>query len=106
MNLTISLDEHIIKMARVRAIQDGVSLSAKVRELLDRYSRGQLDSASAPIDFATLAVQASVTNAAMSPAESTPSTGSVPAEELRQARGWAREDLYDRGQNAPAPPAQ
>jgi len=36
-NLTISVEDEIIKRARVRAIQQGTSLSAKVREFLHRY---------------------------------------------------------------------
>lgn len=36
-NLTISLDEAIIRKARVRAIQEGTSVSAKVREFLAQY---------------------------------------------------------------------
>jgi plasmid stability protein len=39
-NLTISLEESIIKMARVRAIQEGTSVSAKVREFLAEYALG------------------------------------------------------------------
>jgi hypothetical protein len=37
-NLTISVDEELIKRARVRAIQQGTSLSAKVREFLAQYA--------------------------------------------------------------------
>lgn len=36
-NLTISLDEAIIRKARMRAIQEGTSVSAKVREFLAHY---------------------------------------------------------------------
>lgn len=36
-NLTISVDEQLIKHARVRAIERGTSLSAKVREFLQNY---------------------------------------------------------------------
>lgn len=36
-NLTISLDESIVRGARIRAIQEGTSLSAKVREFLRQY---------------------------------------------------------------------
>ena len=36
-NLTIAIDDDIIKRARVRAIQQGTSLSAKVREFLQLY---------------------------------------------------------------------
>jgi plasmid stability protein len=37
-NLTVSLDEAIVRKARVRAIKEGTSLSAKVREFLTQYS--------------------------------------------------------------------
>ena len=36
-NLTVSVDDEIIKRARVRAIQQGTSVSAKVREFLEHY---------------------------------------------------------------------
>lgn len=36
-NLTISVDDQLIKRARVRAIEQGTSLSAKVREFLQDY---------------------------------------------------------------------
>lgn len=39
-NLTISLDENIVKQARIKAIQEGTSLSAKVREFLAAYVQG------------------------------------------------------------------
>lgn len=35
--MTISVDEQLIKRARVRAIEQGTSLSAKVREFLQEY---------------------------------------------------------------------
>ena len=36
-NLTISMDDQLIKAARVRAIQQGTSLSAKIREFVTQY---------------------------------------------------------------------
>ena len=41
-NLTISLDENLVKQARIKAIQEGTSLSAKVREMLAAYVRQDL----------------------------------------------------------------
>ncbi len=38
-NLTISLDEAVIQQARGRAIQEGTSVSAKVREFLMAYTQ-------------------------------------------------------------------
>ena len=43
-NLTISLDENLVKQARIKAIQEGTSLSAKVREMLVAYVRQYLPS--------------------------------------------------------------
>ena len=39
-NLTIAVDDQIIRDARVRAIQQGTSVSAKVREFLAGYAAG------------------------------------------------------------------
>lgn len=44
-NLTISLDENLVKQARIKAIQEGTSLSAKVRELLSAYVRQDIPTA-------------------------------------------------------------
>ena len=38
-NLTIALDEAIVKKARIRAIHEGTSISAKVREFLANYAQ-------------------------------------------------------------------
>jgi plasmid stability protein len=37
-NLTISLDESVVRSARIRAIAEGTSVSAKVREFLAQYA--------------------------------------------------------------------
>jgi plasmid stability protein len=73
-NLTIVLDEAVIRSARIRAISEGTSVSAKVREFLAQYAQEQ------PIfspgqGFLDLA-QSSGANA--------------------QGGRWAREDAYDR----------
>ena len=38
-NLTISLDENIVRLARILAIGEGTSVSAKVREFLAQYAK-------------------------------------------------------------------
>ena len=43
-NLTISLDDAVIQQARVRAIQEGTSVSAKVREFLMTYTQQETPS--------------------------------------------------------------
>ncbi|MDO8318457.1 DUF6364 family protein [Rhodoferax sp.] len=39
-NLTISVDDELIRRARIKAIEQGTSVSAKVREFLAQYARG------------------------------------------------------------------
>jgi len=67
--LTISLDDQLIKQARIRVAQQGTSLSAKVRELLQQYVNGTDDATERlheeatanlmlAIESATLATQA------------------------------------------------
>ncbi len=52
-NLTISVDDQLIKAARVRAIQQGTSLSAKVREFLQQYVKHSDTAASSePVSIA------------------------------------------------------
>ncbi len=44
-NLTISVDDELIRQARIKAIEQGTSVSAKVREFLAQYARGDLPAA-------------------------------------------------------------
>lgn len=74
-NLTITLDEAIVKKARVRAIQEGTSVSAKVREFLATYAQGE--------DGQQAAAQAFIAAARRSQAN-------------RDGARWSREDAYDR----------
>jgi plasmid stability protein len=74
-NLTIALDDNIVKQARLRAVQEGTSISAKIREFLAQYAQGTA-SASAPGDaFLAFAAQ-STANA--------------------DGADWRRNDAYDR----------
>lgn len=50
-NLTIALDEAIIRKARIRAINEGTSVSAKVREFLDAYAHNVDRQQAAGLDF-------------------------------------------------------
>jgi plasmid stability protein len=43
-NLTLALDDAVVRQARVRAITEGTSLSAKMREFLQSYGSGTDDS--------------------------------------------------------------
>ena len=53
-NLTLAVDADLIRRARVRAIQDGTSLSAKVREFLQQYVDGTGSSTAADREAAAL----------------------------------------------------
>ncbi|MBA4262161.1 MAG: hypothetical protein C0443_09150 [Comamonadaceae bacterium] len=48
-NLTISLDENLVKQARIKAIQEGTSLSAKIREFVAGYAQPAAGSGSVVI---------------------------------------------------------
>ena len=106
-NITLSIDDDIIKQARLKSVQEGVSLSAKVRELLQRYAMGQLDDVAPDLSFSenALLFSAQKGRSGRSPAKRAPDQ--VPAPQspdgtgvdpdyLRKIRGWAREDLYER----------
>lgn len=47
-NLTLSLNEDLVKRARIRAIGEGTSLSAKVREFLAAYTQSPTPPTSTP----------------------------------------------------------
>ena len=102
-NITLSIDDEIIKQAKLRAVQEGISLSAKMRELLQRYALGPPEGAGPDLSFAENALmfnrQKNQDSTAQAPeAQPAPlATNGVSVDPayLRQIRGWAREDLYD-----------
>lgn len=73
-NLTLTIDDQLLKRARMVALQRNTSVNAAVREFLERFS-GEDESAAALSDFLTDA-QAS-----------TASSG--------ERRTWRRDDLYE-----------
>ncbi len=75
-NLTIVIDDHLLRQARIRALEDGTSVNAVLRAYLQRYAGAQ-DAADALDTFARLA--------RASQAMSGP-----------QGRTWTREDAHDR----------
>lgn len=90
-NLTISVDDQIIKRARVRAIQQGTSLSAKVREFLQHYvneSDGQLQKQRE--DAAARLMQAIEAATAQ-----TQSATDAPGARAAKGRRTLREELYE-----------
>lgn len=101
-NLTLSIDDEIIKQAKLRAVQEGTSLSAQVRDYLQRYAQRK-DLTTAPdLSFAENALlftqqftDPGVLGEDLLPAPARPDGLSVDPDYLRKIRGWAREDVYD-----------
>ena len=74
-NLTIAVDENLIRKARVRAINEGTSVSARIREFLTDYAPGN--------DRQQTAGQAFIAAARRSKANS-------------EGAAWTRDDAHDR----------
>ena len=75
-NLTLSIDDETLRAARIRALEQGTSVNAVVREYLASYAQP---------GSAREAVRAFLERAARSHASSGPG-----------GRSWTREELYDR----------
>jgi plasmid stability protein len=75
-NLTLAIDDDLLKRARMRAVEQGTSVNAVVREQLERYAGG---------DTVHAAMREFLEIAERSQASSGP-----------EGRGWTRESLYDR----------
>jgi plasmid stability protein len=76
-NLTITVDEQTLKKARIRALEEGTSVNAVLRDYLETYAgvrREQLEAARRILADARKG-----------------GTGSGPG-----GRKWTREELYDR----------
>ncbi|MBK9575296.1 MAG: hypothetical protein IPO43_22755 [Rhodoferax sp.] len=83
-NLTIALDEAIVRKARIRAIHEGTSVSAKVREFLAAYAQDSHRQQTAGMAFIAAARKSKANS-----------------EGVR----WSREDAYDRPYPVPSKPA-
>jgi len=75
-NLTITIDDRLLKQARMRALEDGISVNALLRAYLERYA-GLGDTDEALGEFARLARRSAAT--------------SGPG-----GRSWTRDELHDR----------
>jgi hypothetical protein len=75
-NLTVTVDEQVLRKARMRALANGTSINAVVSDYLQRYA-GVSQTQAALTGFVELA------------SKSTASSGP-------EGRAWRREDLYDR----------
>lgn len=69
-NLTIAVDEEVVRRARVRAIQEGTSVSAQLRTFLDAYAAGQPvpSAAKAPATSPPLAAAKTIASEPLPPA--------------------------------------
>jgi plasmid stability protein len=80
-NLTLSIDDDLLRTARIRALEQGTSVNAVVREYLRDYA-GRRTAANAVRAFLELADEV---RASSGPA----------------GRTWTREELYDRWDRPP-----
>ncbi len=75
-NLTITVDDRLLKRARMRALEDGTSVNAVLRTYLERYV-GVGDTIGALNRFARLAQRSAATSGP-------------------HGRTWTRDELHDR----------
>lgn len=75
-NVTLAIDDDILRRARIKAVTDGTSVNAVVREYLRRYA-GSDASHSALREFGRLARASMATSGS-------------------GGRAWRRDDLHDR----------
>jgi hypothetical protein len=76
-NLTITIDQRLLKQARMRALEDGTSVNALLRAYLERYA-GSGDAGEALRGFVRLARASTATSGP-------------------RGRAWTRDTLHDRG---------
>ena len=75
-NLTITVDDRLLKQARMRALEDGTSVNAVLRTYLERYA-GVGDSGEALREFGRLARRSAASSGAA-------------------GRTWTRDELHER----------
>jgi len=75
-NLTITIDERLLKQARMRALEDGTSVNALLRAYLERYA-GSGEVGDALAGFGRLARRSTATSGP-------------------PGRTWTRDELHDR----------
>jgi plasmid stability protein len=76
-NLTITTDEEVLRRARIRALEQGTSVNAVLREFLESYAGTRAGQREAIREFLEIA------------RESNAGSGS-------RGRTWTRDELYDR----------
>lgn len=74
-NLTITVDEEVLKKARIRALEQGSSVNAVLRELLEAYAGVLRGQSAAATDLIAL---------------------SNDVQSRRGGRAWTRDELHER----------
>jgi len=74
-NLTLSVDEEIVRRARIRALEQGTSVNAVLRQMLEAYAGGHNEQAAAAADLVALSRSSS---------------------SRRGGIAWVRDDLHER----------
>jgi len=81
-NLTLTVDENVLKKARLRALQEDTSVNACVRAFLDQYASGD--------DNSALTQQRLSAERIIQMAQECHAGGGL------DGRQWTRDDLYER----------
>ena len=100
-NLTISLDDELIKQARIRVAQQGTSLSAKVRELLQHYVNGTDDATKRLREESTAKLMLAIEHATLATQAPPPSAQAITKATLREA--LYADDFRAKDRNARSP---
>jgi len=74
-NLTITVEDGVLKKARVRALEEGTSINAVLRDFMEAYAGLRNEQASALHDLLALSAQ---------------------VQSRRGDRRWTREELHER----------
>ncbi|MBX3590970.1 MAG: hypothetical protein KF755_08685 [Burkholderiaceae bacterium] len=74
-NLTITVDDEVLKKARIRALEQGSSVNAVLRELLEAYAGVHRGQSAAATDLIALSNE---------------------VQTRRGDRAWTRDELYER----------
>lgn len=81
-NLTVTVEDEVLRAARIRALDQGTSVNALVSEMLTRYARIRREQDEATDALLALAATVSKDDHA--------------AAEARGGRHWSREQLHER----------
>lgn len=81
-NLTLTIDENTLRAARIRALEQGTSVNALVRDYLEHYAGRSSAAEEAIRSFLALAEE-------------------VDASSGSGGRSWTRDELYDRWARPP-----